>query len=335
MAAYHPLLITRILLYGYCVGMFSSRKLERATYDQVPVRYLAADQHPDHDTIAAFRQRHLEALSRLFVQTLRLCQKAGLVKLGHVAIDGTKINASASTRRSLNYETLSRNEQYWKAQVDELLQQAARVDQQEANHSDAVTINALPEHLADCCRRLERIQQAKRELKQEAQQALQRAQAEHPKGPGKGGRLTAEHLVLASKQEREASKKRLKRARKLVDEPTRQYNFTDPDSRVMRDGGLNRFAPCYNTQLAVDGHAQVIVAAAVTQEVVDRKQLQPMLELTQKRTGSLPEQVSADAGYWNTSVIETEKRCDLFVCPDAMGRFAGHAKQHGRASNAQ
>ncbi len=107
MAAYHPLLMTRLLLYGYCVGLFSSRKLEQATYDQVPLRYLAADQHPDHDTIASFRQQHLVALSRLFVQALRLCQKAGLVQLGHVAIDGTKINANASTRRSLTYDKLS------------------------------------------------------------------------------------------------------------------------------------------------------------------------------------------------------------------------------------
>ena len=112
LSAYHPLLMTRLLLYGYCIGITSSRKIEKATYDNLAFRYLSADQHPDHDTLAAFRQEHLEALAGLFVQALRLCQKAGLVKLGNVAIDGTKMKANASTHRSVDYQKISEREQH-------------------------------------------------------------------------------------------------------------------------------------------------------------------------------------------------------------------------------
>ena len=131
LAAYHPLLMVRVLLYGYCVGIFSSRRIEQATHDQIAFRYLAADQHPDHDTIAHFRQQHLDTLGKLFIQALALCNKAGLIKLGHVAIDGTKIAANASTHHSVSYERLTEREQYWKEKVDALLTQAEAVDRRE------------------------------------------------------------------------------------------------------------------------------------------------------------------------------------------------------------
>ena len=117
LSAYHPLLLHRLLLYGYCIGITSSRKIEKATFDNLAFRYLSADQHPDHDTLAVFRQEHLEALAGLFVQALRLCQKAGLVKLGNVAIDGTKIKANASTHRSVDYQKISEREQHWRSEV--------------------------------------------------------------------------------------------------------------------------------------------------------------------------------------------------------------------------
>src|SRR6202021_4100757 len=115
-AAYHPVLLAGLLLYGYCIGITSSRKIEQATYDNVAFRYLSADQHPDHDTLAAFRQRHHQALADLFVQALGLCQKAGLVKLGNVSIDGTKIKANASTHRSMDYQKISEREQHWRSE---------------------------------------------------------------------------------------------------------------------------------------------------------------------------------------------------------------------------
>lgn len=130
-AAYHPVLLTRLLLSAYATGQPSSRKIEQATYDSVPYRSLAANQHPDHDTIAAFRQRHLTALAALFVQVLRLCDKAGLVTLGHVAIDSTKIKANASTHRSVSHARLREREQYWQDTIDRLLADAAQTDGRE------------------------------------------------------------------------------------------------------------------------------------------------------------------------------------------------------------
>ena len=131
LAAYHPVLMARLLLYGYCIGNTSSRKIEQATYDNVAFRYLSADQHPDHDTLAAFRQEHVKALAELFVQALRLCQKAGLVKLGNVSIDGTKMKANASTRRSVKHERISEREQHWRAEVARLLNLAQQTDREE------------------------------------------------------------------------------------------------------------------------------------------------------------------------------------------------------------
>jgi transposase len=191
LAAYHPLLMVRLLLYGYCVGIFSSRRIEQATYDQIAFRYLAADQHPDHDTIAHFRQVHLESLGNLFVQALRLCNQAGLVKLGHVAIDGTKIMANASKHRSLNYQKLSEKELYWKEQVEALLGKAGAVDQQEDElFGNGQAADVLPAELANAKKRLERIKQAKQELEEEARQQLQAAMTEHkPRRPGRPGRV--------------------------------------------------------------------------------------------------------------------------------------------------
>jgi transposase len=127
-AAYHPVMMVRLLLYGYCVGVMSSRRMERASYEDVAFRYLSADQHPDHDTIAAFRQQHLPVLAQLFTQVLQLCDKAGLVKLGHVAIDGTKLQANASKHKAMSYERMEEKEKQLKAEVEKLLAQAAETD---------------------------------------------------------------------------------------------------------------------------------------------------------------------------------------------------------------
>ncbi len=176
LAAYHPLLLTRLLLYGYAIGVTSSRRIEKATHEDVAFRYLAANQHPDHDTLAHFRRTHLEALAGLFVQALRLCQKAGLVALGNVAIDGTKIMANASRDRSASYQKLTEREQYWKETVDKLLADAQRTDgEEDEKWGKGKKPEALPADLSDAKRRLARIQQAKQELEREAQEMLKEA----------------------------------------------------------------------------------------------------------------------------------------------------------------
>src|SRR2546422_10309688 len=154
-------MMVRLLLYGYCIGVVSSRQIEKRTYEDVAFRYLSADEHPDHSTINGFRKRHLGALAGLFVQALQLCQKAGLVKLGHVAIDGTKLEANASRHKSVSYGKLTEREQYWQQQVDEMLRRASAVDEEEGRGGQRTA--ALPAELAGAQSRLKRLQEAKRE----------------------------------------------------------------------------------------------------------------------------------------------------------------------------
>ena len=320
LSAYHPLLLTRLLLYGYSIGVTSSRAIEKATYDNVAFRYLAADQHPDHDTIASFRQEHLEALAGLFAQALRLCHQAGLVKLGNVALDGTKILANASTHRSVTHQQLSEREHYWKAIIARLLVEAEKTDRREdeqfgRGHSG----DSLPEELAHAHSRLARIQQAKAELEREAQQKLETAnqgQVERKRGrPRKDEQNTQ---APRDPQERDKEKKRRRRARRNAAGPTRQYNFVDPDSRVMRDNARKCFVQGYNAQIAVDTHQQVIVAAEVTQQVTDREQLRPMVESIRASTKIAPQTVLADAGYWDTASLRelSQQGIQVLMSPD-------------------
>ncbi len=305
LSSYHPLLLTRLLLYGYCIGITSSRRMERATHDDVAFRYLAADQHPDHDTIANFRREHLEALAGLFVQALRLCQKAGLVKLGHVAIDGTKILANASPRRSVSYEKLTEREQYWKQTVERLLAQAQQTDEQEDQRwGKGQPADPLPAELAHAQGRLERLRQAKAELEREAQQRLEEARKNYtPRKRGRPRREETGPQPDQDPQERHKAGNQYRRALHNAEEPTRQYNFVDPDSRVMKDNARKCFTQAYNAQVAVDTHAQVIVAAEVTQQTTDREQLLPMVESVRQTAGSAPQTVTADAGYWDTASL--------------------------------
>jgi transposase len=325
LAAYHPLMLTRVLLYAYATGRPSSRRIERATYDDVAFRYLAADQHPDHDTIAAFRQQHLEALSQLFAQALRLCQRAGLVKLGTVVIDGTKVQANASPARSLRYRDLDQQEQRLRALVDELLAEAARVDAaEEARLGPGRRGDELPPELADAQQRLERLRQAQRELEQEAQQKLAEAERQH--GKRRSGRpRSGQGPSVEDAAQREKTKARLTRARREAERPTRHYNFTDPDSRMVYDNGRKTVVQGYNAQLAVDGHAQIVVAAEITQQVNDKQQLLPMAAAASAALDQAPQVLLADAGYWDTASLLDPALTPMtvLVSPDGRGGTGG------------
>lgn len=321
LSAYHPLLLTRLLVYGYSIGMTSSRAIEKATYDNIAFRYLAADQHPDHDTIAAFRQEHLGALAGLFVQALRLCQKAGLVKLGNVALDGTKMKANASTRRSVAYKKLSEGEQFWHSVVEGLLQQAQQTDEEEDRRfGPGQPADPLPDELASAKSRLERIRQAKAELEREAREQLQAAAQDYiPRKRGRPRKEEQQTQSARSRQQRKGDRKRFRRAEQNAVEPSRQYNFVDPDSRVLRDSSTKSFVQGYNAQAGVDSHAQVIVAAEVTQQPTDRRQLLPMVNSVRTATESTPEVVTADAGYWDTESLQDPslEGIQVLVSPDA------------------
>jgi transposase len=304
-SAYHPEMMVRILMYGYAVGTRSSRAIEKATYDDVAFRYLSADQHPDHDSIAEFRKVHLEALSGLFLQALRLCQTAGLVKLGQVSIDGTKLAANASRHQSKNYKRLSEKEAALMAVVKGLLEEAERVDRQEDDlYGKGKRGNELPADLATAQQQLEKIQAAKQELEREAKERAERAERE--KGEQNG------------KPKDGAQRMRWSRAKTGVPAEGSKGNLTDPDSGLMVDGATKAFVQGYNAQVAAAGVPQIIVAQTVVSEPTDRQQLKPMMQLIEETVGAAAELTLADAGYWNeSSIVEQQLRGrDLLIPPD-------------------
>jgi hypothetical protein len=313
-------MMTRLLLYAYAIGIRSSRRIEKCTYDDLGFRYLSADQHSDHDTIAAFRQQHLGALSALFVQALQLCRRTGLVRLGTLAIDGTKIQTNASVSRSLRHQRLCEEEQRLQKLMKHLLQEAAETDAEDARWGKGEPADPLPPHLAKAEERLQRIRQAKLELEQEAQRRLAELSAEHP--PQKAGRPRKRTSPKCSAEERARHRKARQRICAAMAGQTRHYNLTDPDSRVMQDNGLKAIVQSYNAQLAVDGHAQIIVETEVTQHVNDKQQLAPMAKAPQQPLGALPEAVLADAGYWSYEQLAEVARAGMqaLVSPDAVYR---------------
>lgn len=320
-AAYHPVMMVRLLLYGYCVGIMSSRRIERASYEDVAVRYLAADQHPDHDTVASFRQQHLPVLAQVFTHVLQLCGKAGLVKLGHVAIDGTKIQANASKHKAMSYERMEEKERQLKAEVEKLLAQAAEIDAAEdARYGKGKRGDELPAELARRESRIKKIAEAKAALEHEARERAQAAK-----------KAAEEKLQERRKKEQERGKKFGGRPPQIPDpeqarpEPKAQRNFTDPESRIMPDSAhKGSFVQAYNAQIAVDGAAQIIVAAEVTQETNDKQQLAAMLQQVEQNVGAKPNAATADAGYFSEDQVNDErvKGIELYV---ATGK-----QQHGQ-----
>jgi len=287
--AYNPRMMSALLLYAYCIGMPSSRKIEQATYHSIPFRVLTANQHPDHDTIAEFRRRHLKALAGLFVEVLLLCRQAGLVKLGHVALDGTKVRANASKHKAMSYRRMQQKAAELQEQINTLLLEAEACDQKEdALYGKGKRADQLPEELRFAKTRLAKIREAKQALEQ---QAVERAKKQQPE-------YQAKKKAWDNRSQRRGGRPPKAPSDKPKD--TEQRNFTDPDSRVMMDGSTKSFEQCYNCQAAVDDKAQVIVAAAVTQQPVDRQQMAPMIQSLSKNTnGQLPAKLSADNGYYS------------------------------------
>lgn len=311
---YDPRLMLKLLIYGYAAGVVSSRKLEQATHRDVAVRMLCADQHPDFRSIARFRARHLEALAGLFVQALRLCKKAGLVKMGTLAIDGTKLRANASRRKAMSYERMGRAEAALEAEIAAIEAQAEAI-LAEAEASDRAEDerygperrgDELPDELARRESRLVRIREAKAALEAEevererARQAQMRAEGRKPRKPDPDDEPPAPR-------------------------PSAQRNFTDPDSKIMKtsDGSFHQ---CFNGQAVVDSQAQVIVACELTDEAPDARQLEPALrqlgENLKAIEAELPEGAAllGDAGYFSEENIATtaERGLDPYL---ATGRF--------------
>jgi len=278
---YHPRMMVKVLLYGYATGTYSSRRIETKLQDSVAFRFLAAGNQPDFRTISDFRKRHGEALSELFGQVLRLCRKAGLVKLGRVAVDGTKIQANASKHKAMSYGRMKSTEAALQREADDLLRRAEQTDEEEdRRHGKDQHGDDLPGELAYREGRLKKIREAMAALKAEAKEQA-RAEGQDP--------------------------------RRAKPDDKAQRNFTDPESRIQKQG--QNYIQGYNAQVAVDGHAQVIVSQHVTSMQPDVNELVPVVKRICKLLHAKPKQVLADAGYWSEANVDALEKmgADPFI----------------------
>ncbi len=313
--AFHPKMMVALLLYGYANGETSSRRIARLCERDVGYRVVAANQQPDFRTISDFRRIHLKALEKLFVQVLHVACKAGLVKLGHVALDGTKVKANASKHKAMSYEWLKKREAEYEKQVADLLRRAEEADLADDDLYGAdLRGDELPKELRFREERLKRIREAKKALEEAA---LEKARAEgkldendQPK-PRKGGRPP--------------------KTPPGQPKPKDQYNFTDNESRIMKmnHGGFDQ---AYNCQAAVDAEAQVIVARDATAAPNDKKQLTPLVQQIDANLGALPKKASADSGYYSEENVEAIRALgiDDYICPDRMKHGETPPKVRGR-----
>lgn len=284
---YHPLLMTKLWLYAYACGLRSSRKVERATREDVAFRILCAGNEPDFRTLAAFRKRHLATIRDLFLQVLQLCRRAGLAKLDHVALDGTKVKANASKHKAMSYTRMVDEEARLRTEVEKMLAESDAIDAAEdAQYGADKRGDELPAELANRKTRLKKIQDAKAALEAEA-----RAKRE---ATGRG---------------------------KSTPSPKAQRNFTDPESRIMLNSD-KAYVQAYNGQLAVDADHQIIVAANVVQASNDKQQLIPMVEAVVDSCEETPGAVSADAGFWSEANAQRMEyyEIDAFIAPEKISR---------------
>jgi len=307
---YHPVMMTALLLYGYCQGIYSSRRIARACEERVDFMAVTAMQRPDFRTISDFRKRHLGALGALFGQVLRMCQRAGLVRLGHVALDGTKVKANASKHKAMSYGRMKHEEALLAAEVSEWFEQAEAADAEEDGRFGTDRRgDEMPSWVADKQQRLGKIRQAKAALEAEAREQAAEARAVQKTDRSSKGKKGGGSPPPASSAE---PKERAQR------------NFTDPDSRIMK--GPDGFVQAYNCQAAVDAQSQIIVAQEVTQATNDKRELVPMVMQIKENTGHKAQEISADAGYCSEENLKelNRRRIDGYV---ATGR-----QRHGEAS---
>ena len=267
---YDPLMMTKVLVYSYCIGVFSSRRIETRLVEDIAFRVLAAGNHPNFRTISDFRKIHLKTLAGLFEQVLKIALEAGAMKVGRVAVDGTKVKANASKHKAMSHDRMLEKEKQLKAEVQQLLEQAETTDAEEdARHGKDRRGDELPAELARRETRLKKIREAKRALAARAREKTE-AEGSDPK--------------QAKPKEKD------------------QYNFTDPESRIMK--GADGFVQAYNAQAAVEADFQLIVGQSVTQATNDKEQLLPMVEKIEEQSGHRPEEILADSGYCSEKNLE-------------------------------
>ncbi len=318
---YSPAMLVALLFYGYATGVFSSRKLERCTYDSVAFRYIAVNTHPDHDTIANFRKRFSKELSSLFVQILLMARQMKVLKLGTVSLDGSKVKANASKHKALSYGHACKLEKQLQAEVDQLLKRAESTDRK-----DIPDEMSIPEELEHREKRLAAIRNAKAEIEQRAAERQAREQAEYK-----------QKMADRAKKEEQSGKKSGGKPpappRASGPSETDQVNLTDKESRIM-PVSKRSFVQAYNVQAGVDTATKLIVCADVTQQPTDRQQLEPALE----KLGALPKKLGriteliADSGYFSETNVDAceKKRITPYI---AVGREHHHQSLWDRFSD--
>jgi transposase len=302
---YHPRMMTKVLVYGYCVGVFSSRRLEQRLMEDVAFRILAAGNEPDFRTISEFRRVHLKALEGLFAQVLQLALKLGAMKLGRVAIDGSKIKANASKHKAMSHARMEREEQRLREEAKRLLAEAEQTDRDEDKRfGRSRRGDELPAELARREERLGRIAEARKALEERARAEAEENQKNNKKRnsdkdnkPGSGS---------GSRRDGKAAKPK----------PGAQHNFTDPESRIMK--GPDGFVQGYNAQIAVEPVLQLIVGQALTQQANDKKQLLPMIDAVRQQSKQRASEVLADSGYCSEENLRqaAKKKIDLYVATE-------------------
>lgn len=311
---FDPRMMTALLLHGYASGLYASRRIARACVERADFMLIVAGDAPDFRTISEFRRRHLQALAALFVQVLQLAETAGLVKLGHVALDGTKIKANASRHKAMSYARMKQREAALRAEVDRWLEAAAAADREADKLYGKQRGDEMPAWVADKQKRLEKIRQAKAELEAQAKAAAEEEMRRREK---------------AEKQRKAEGRKKSGKTPappKTEPEGKAQRNFTDPQSRILKtkDGYIQG----YNGQAAVDAQAQIIVAHGLVASTSDQDQLVPLIDQIEASLGRKPRQASADAGYLSEANLRAlaERKISAYI---ATGR-AKHPDQAKR-----
>jgi transposase len=308
---YAPRMMVTLLIYGYCRGVYSSRGLEQACVERVTFRVIVGEDIPNFRTISDFRKLHLKELEELFVQVLRLCQKTGLVKLGHVSLDGTKIKANASRHKAMSYGRMKQEEKRLRQEIRDLLKRAKKADEAEdCRYGKDFRGDELPEELSRRKTRLKRIEEAKRALEAEAQAAaaIEQVSSEQDCGNQK------DKPVSGHRKERPVSAAPL---------DNKQYNFTDPESGIMKSNNKG-WDQSGNAQAVVDNEHQIIVACDVTKASNDKKQVKPLLRQAKANIGKGKkiEKASMDNGYFseeNVKWLEAQE-VDAYVASFCCGK---------------
>jgi len=327
---YNPIMMVNVLFYSYCIGIFSSRKIEKRTYTDIAYIYLSGGEHPDHVSISRFREINLEELSKIFVQILMMCKKAGLVKMGKIAVDGSKIKANASKRKTKDYEGIVKEYEKLDKKVKELMKEAEKIDEiEDKKYGKNKRGDELPKKLKKKQNRLKELARIKMEMEVENKKIAEEK---------------AKEIEKREAEEKKTGKK--KRGRKpkpkseLPDNKFR-HNFTDPDSGLMKDNGINAIVQGYNCQTVVDLDSQVIIASDVTKEANDKHQAIPMIQKLMEYfcVDNLTElegiKLTLDAGYFTEDEIKKliEMGFDVYISPNGYNSKAKIPQMKGRIPN--